>query len=226
MQTLAQLATDLAENRVTSRGTGGTLARRHRRSGGRRCAGLHHRRCGRCARCRRFRRPPAQAGRAVSPLAGIPFSAKDLFDLAGEVTTAGSKVLKGPRPRGPMRWRSPGSRRQGMIVIGPHQHDGIRLFGRRPQPALRHAALALRPRDGAHSRRVVLGGGRLRGGWHGEPRHRHRHGRLLPHSRPPIAASSATSRATGGCRSPAAIRCRRVSTRSGRSPTRWLLCHG
>jgi len=32
-------------------------------------------------------------GRATSALAGIPFSAKDLFDIAGEVTTAGSKVL-------------------------------------------------------------------------------------------------------------------------------------
>ena len=32
-------------------------------------------------------------GRAPSPWAGIPFSSKDLFDLAGEVTTAGSTVL-------------------------------------------------------------------------------------------------------------------------------------
>ncbi len=34
-------------------------------------------------------------GRAPSAYAGIPFSVKDLFDLAGEVTTAGSKVLQG-----------------------------------------------------------------------------------------------------------------------------------
>ena len=32
-------------------------------------------------------------GRAASPFAGIPISVKDLFDLAGEVTRAGSKVL-------------------------------------------------------------------------------------------------------------------------------------
>lgn len=32
-------------------------------------------------------------GRHASPYAGIPFSVKDLFDLAGEVTKAGSKVL-------------------------------------------------------------------------------------------------------------------------------------
>ena len=33
-----------------------------------------------------------------SPFAGIPISVKDLFDLAGEVTTAGSKVLKDAAP--------------------------------------------------------------------------------------------------------------------------------
>ena len=36
--------------------------------------------------------------REPSPFAGIPFSVKDLFDLAGEVTTAGSKVLKDAAP--------------------------------------------------------------------------------------------------------------------------------
>ncbi len=34
-----------------------------------------------------------KSGKTLSPLAGIPFSAKDLFDIAGQVTTAGSKVL-------------------------------------------------------------------------------------------------------------------------------------
>ena len=37
-------------------------------------------------------------GRQVSALAGIPFSSKDIFDLAGEVTTAGSRVLKNDPP--------------------------------------------------------------------------------------------------------------------------------
>jgi aspartyl-tRNA(Asn)/glutamyl-tRNA(Gln) amidotransferase subunit A len=35
------------------------------------------------------------AGIVASPLAGIPVSIKDLFDVAGETTTAGSVVLKG-----------------------------------------------------------------------------------------------------------------------------------
>ena len=36
--------------------------------------------------------------RQPSPFAGIPISVKDLFDLAGDVTTAGSKVLKDAAP--------------------------------------------------------------------------------------------------------------------------------
>jgi aspartyl-tRNA(Asn)/glutamyl-tRNA(Gln) amidotransferase subunit A len=37
-------------------------------------------------------------GRAPSAFAGIPFSVKDLFDIAGQVTTAGSKVLQDAPP--------------------------------------------------------------------------------------------------------------------------------
>ncbi|WP_445223087.1 amidase family protein, partial [Burkholderia cenocepacia] len=35
------------------------------------------------------------AGTVLSPLAGIPVSVKDLFDVAGQVTRAGSRVLDG-----------------------------------------------------------------------------------------------------------------------------------
>lgn len=38
------------------------------------------------------------AGRQPSPLAGIPISVKDLFDVAGEVTRAGSRVLADAKP--------------------------------------------------------------------------------------------------------------------------------
>ena len=38
------------------------------------------------------------AGVVRSPLEGIPVSIKDLFDVAGEVTTAGSTVLRGAAP--------------------------------------------------------------------------------------------------------------------------------
>src|SRR5215211_6923323 len=39
-----------------------------------------------------------QAGYVASPLAGLPVSIKDLFDVAGEVTLAGSKALDDRRP--------------------------------------------------------------------------------------------------------------------------------
>ena len=39
-----------------------------------------------------------RVGRAPGPYAGIPVSLKDLFDVAGEPTTAGSAVLKGAKP--------------------------------------------------------------------------------------------------------------------------------
>jgi aspartyl-tRNA(Asn)/glutamyl-tRNA(Gln) amidotransferase subunit A len=39
-------------------------------------------------------------GVTLSPWAGIPVSIKDLFDMAGDVTTAGSKVLRGEPPAG------------------------------------------------------------------------------------------------------------------------------
>ena len=42
-------------------------------------------------------------GTAVSHFAGIPISVKDLFDIAGDVTTAGTIVLVMPRPRLPMQ---------------------------------------------------------------------------------------------------------------------------
>ena len=39
-------------------------------------------------------------GMTLSPWAGIPVSIKDLFDMAGDITTAGSKVLLGQPPAG------------------------------------------------------------------------------------------------------------------------------
>ncbi|MEM9503268.1 MAG: AtzE family amidohydrolase [Cyanobacteria bacterium P01_E01_bin.43] len=39
-----------------------------------------------------------QAGQAVGPLAGVPFAVKNLFDIAGEVTLAGSKINRDQAP--------------------------------------------------------------------------------------------------------------------------------
>ena len=57
------------------------------------------------------------AGVALSPIAGLPVSVKDLFDVAGEPTLAGSVVLRAspppPMPRSVTRLR-----RAGAIVVG------------------------------------------------------------------------------------------------------------
>ena len=55
---------------------------------------------------------------APSPYAGIPVSIKDLFDIKGQVTRAGSRALEIRRPRRPMRPLVARLRRAGFIVIG------------------------------------------------------------------------------------------------------------
>ncbi len=59
-----------------------------------------------------------RAGRQPSRFAGIPFSVKDLFDLAGEVTRAGSKVLAGASPASADAVAIARLKAQGFIVMG------------------------------------------------------------------------------------------------------------
>jgi aspartyl-tRNA(Asn)/glutamyl-tRNA(Gln) amidotransferase subunit A len=58
------------------------------------------------------------AGAAPSPFAGIPISVKDLFDIAGEVTTAGSRVLADAPPATHDAPAIARLRRAGFVVIG------------------------------------------------------------------------------------------------------------
>ena len=64
--------------------------------------------------CRKAGMTSAQLG----PLAGIPLSIKDLFDIAGEVTTAGSVVLQGNAPAALDAPAMERLRRAGAILIG------------------------------------------------------------------------------------------------------------
>ena len=119
---------------------------------------------------------------APSRFAGIPVSIKDLFDIRGQVTRAGSRALDefaaggGRRARGgaaaPGRFR--GDR--------PHQHDRVRLFRDRHQSALRHAEGRLAAQRRPCARRIVVGRGGIGRRRHGAWRARHRHRRLLPDS--------------------------------------------
>ena len=57
-------------------------------------------------------------GTPLSPWAGIPVSVKDLFDVSGDVTTAGSKVLSGQAPAAADATAVARLRAAGLIPIG------------------------------------------------------------------------------------------------------------
>ncbi|GLI24941.1 aspartyl-tRNA(Asn)/glutamyl-tRNA(Gln) amidotransferase subunit A [Xanthobacter flavus] len=59
-----------------------------------------------------------KAGAAPSPFAGIPIGVKDLFDVAGEVTAAGSKVLRDSPPAKADAPAVARLRRAGFVVVG------------------------------------------------------------------------------------------------------------
>ena len=105
-----------------------------------------------------------QAGYVASPLAGLPVSIKDLFDVAGEVTLAGSTALDDRPPAAARRADRRAAARGRRGHRRPHQHDRVRLFRGRHQPALRHAratrTTAARPRRLVR-RRAGLGRRRL-----------------------------------------------------------------
>ncbi len=58
------------------------------------------------------------AGAAPSPYAGIPIAIKDLFDVAGQVTRAGSRVLEGAAPATADAPAVARLRRAGFVVLG------------------------------------------------------------------------------------------------------------
>ena len=123
-----------------------------------------------------------KANAAPSPYAGIPVSIKDLFDIKGQVTRAGSRALEEFRA-GRGRCARGGAAAPGRLHRHrPHQHDRIRLFRHRHQSALRHAEKRLESQRRPCARRLVLGRGGLDRRSHGPWRARHRYRRLLPDS--------------------------------------------
>lgn len=98
LPTLEQLADDLAAGRTSAVALAeAALARAHDPAGegARVFTALSPERALAAARASDLLRA---AGVVRSPLEGIPVSVKDLFDVAGEVTTAGSAVLRGAPP--------------------------------------------------------------------------------------------------------------------------------
>ncbi len=96
--TIAELAAALAAGHTTSVAlTEAALAKieRHRDAGG--AAFMSVDAQGALAQARAADQARA-AGYVASPLAGLPISIKDLFDVRGQVTRAGSKALEGSAP--------------------------------------------------------------------------------------------------------------------------------
>lgn len=59
-----------------------------------------------------------QAGRPLGPLDGITVGIKDLFDICGEVTTAGSRVLRGSHAASRDASAVARLKSSGMVIIG------------------------------------------------------------------------------------------------------------
>ncbi|HTP95270.1 MAG TPA: amidase [Burkholderiales bacterium] len=116
--TLAQLGADLTAGRITSRAlTDACLGRIDDAAGEGARAFIRVHRDVALASADAYDRLRA-AGAALPPLAGIPISIKDLFDVAGEVTRAGSVVLADapPTPRdAPIVARL---RQAGAVIVG------------------------------------------------------------------------------------------------------------
>ena len=165
-----------------------------------------------------------KAKAAPSPYAGIPVSIKDLFDIKGQVTRAGSRALEDCAPAeadAPVVARL---RRAGFIVIGrtnmtEFAYSGIginphygtpksawnRSVGHVPGGSSSGAAVSIA--DGMAYRRA-----------------RHRHRRLLPDSGGLQRHRRLQADASAACRSTAACRCRSRSTVLGRWRARVACC--
>lgn len=77
------------------------------------------------------------AGWVPSPLAGVPLSVKDLFDVAGQTTTAGSRVLRG----GPLASRD-------APVVARLRAAGAVILGRTNMTEFAYSGLGLNPHWG------------------------------------------------------------------------------
>ena len=123
-----------------------------------------------------------KANAAPSPFAGIPVSIKDLFDIKGQVTRAGSRALEDSAPAeadAPVVARL---RRAGFIVIGRTNMTEFAYSGIGINPHYGTPKGAWNRKRGPCARRLVVGRCGLDRRSHGLWRARHRYRRLLPDS--------------------------------------------
>ncbi|UUZ77159.1 hypothetical protein LP414_07535 [Polaromonas sp. P1(28)-13] len=69
------------------------------------------------------------AGVPAGKLAGIPVSVKDLFDIAGQTTMAGSRALSGAPVAAARCRRGDTSAASWSHRCGADEHDGVRVLG-------------------------------------------------------------------------------------------------
>ena len=93
------------------------------------------------------------AGMVRSPLEGLPVSVKDLFDVAGQVTTAGSVVLQGAAPAA-----------RNALVIERLIAAGAVIVGRTNMTEFAFSGLGLNPHYGTPANPWERASGRIPGG--------------------------------------------------------------
>jgi len=93
------------------------------------------------------------AGYVPTPLAGLPVSVKDLFDVAGEVTTAGSRVLAD---------RSPAE--ADALVVARLRQAGAVIVGKTNMTEFAYSGLGLNPHYGTPANPYDRSHGRIPGG--------------------------------------------------------------
>jgi aspartyl-tRNA(Asn)/glutamyl-tRNA(Gln) amidotransferase subunit A len=115
---LAQLAADLAAGRTTSRTLVETALERIADPAGQGATVFLEADAERARASADALDRLRAAGTVLSPLAGIPVSVKDLFDIEGQVTRAGSRVLAGAAPASADAPAVARLRRAGAVIVG------------------------------------------------------------------------------------------------------------
>jgi aspartyl-tRNA(Asn)/glutamyl-tRNA(Gln) amidotransferase subunit A len=93
------------------------------------------------------------AGLTPHPLAGVPISVKDLFDEAGQVTTAGSRVLADAAPAG-----------RDAMAVARLRAAGVVVLGRTNMTEFAFSGVGLNPHYGTPLNPWDRGAGRIPGG--------------------------------------------------------------
>ncbi|MXN78418.1 amidase [Burkholderia sp. 4701] len=153
---LAQLAADLSAGRTTSRTLVDTALERIADPAGQGAVVFTEVDAGNARAAADAHDRLRAAGTVLSPLAGIPVSVKDLFDVAGQVTRAGSRVLDGAPPA-----------TADAVAVARLRRAGAVLVGRTNMSEFAFSGLGLNPHFGTPRspyRRDVPGDARIAGG--------------------------------------------------------------